>query len=68
MTQPLKCRFDGWTKSEALVQGLPQESLHSDFSLEEDSRIFQGMETLLKNKNHIYFYVYSISTCETSFT
>lgn len=67
MTQPLKCRFDGWTKSEALVQGLPQESLHSDFSLEED-RIFQGMETLRKNKKLIYFYVYSISICETSFT
>lgn len=27
MTQPLKCRFDGWTKSEALVQGLFSISL-----------------------------------------
>jgi len=66
MTQPLKCRFEGWTKSEAFVLCLPQESLHSDFSL-EDTRIFQDMETPLKNKSHIYFYVYSTSICEISF-
>lgn len=64
MTLPLKCRLDGRTKSEAFVQCLPQESLPSDFNLEEDARMFQDIEIFLKNKSHIYFYVYSMSICE----
>lgn len=64
MTPPLKCRLDGRTKSEEFVQCLPQESLPSDFNLEEDARMFQDIEIFLKNKSHIYFYVYSMSICE----
>lgn len=56
----------GQTKSEAFILCLPQKSLHSDFSLEEDTRIFQNMETPVFNKSHIYFYVYSTSICEIS--
>lgn len=57
----------GQTKLEAFVHCLPQESLHSDFNWENDTRTFQDLEIFLKNKNHIYLYVYSISICEVWF-
>lgn len=65
--QPLKCRFDGSTKSEAFVHCLSRELLPSDFKFEEDTRLFQDIGMFLRNKNHIYAYIYFPSVCEVRF-